>query len=103
VTDRVSGRTERRGYLQEVERERERMVQYILDLERIITDATDMVVRPSAWTAGLPPAGELSVTPVVLEGDGQERWEQVGSVLVQGFRARQGALVDTSEVAESHA
>ncbi|CAI4218448.1 unnamed protein product [Parascedosporium putredinis] len=81
VTDRVSGRTERRGYLQEVERERERMVQYILDLERIITDATDMVVRPSAWTAGLPPAGELPVTP--------------------GFRPRQGALVDTTEAAEN--
>lgn len=72
VTDRVTGRTERRGYLQDLERERERMVEYIRDLESVIAVRTDLRVQPSPWT-GVRYEGEG-------EGDG---WERVGGVLVR--------------------
>lgn len=68
VTDRVTGRTERRGYLQDLERERDRMVDYIRDLEGLIAMRTDLRVQPSPWTG------------VRLEGEG---WERVGGVLVR--------------------
>ena len=38
VTDRVTGRTERRGYMQELEREKNSMVSHIRDLERLLAD-----------------------------------------------------------------
>ncbi|KAL2104473.1 hypothetical protein VUR80DRAFT_529 [Thermomyces stellatus] len=72
VTDRISGRTERRGYLQDLERERERMVAYIRDLEGLIAARTELRVRPSPWTAGFSGVGE----------EGGE-WEQFGEVVVE--------------------
>lgn len=65
----MSGRTERRGYLQDLERERERLVEYIRDLEGVVAARTDLVVRPSPWTGFGGP-----VEPGA--------WEQVGSVVV---------------------
>ena len=76
------------------------MLLYIRDLERIVTDCTDMEVRPSPWTASLPPAGELTVTPVVVDGDPPGGWDQVGSVLIRGYSRKDEALLDGHEVGE---
>ncbi len=53
------------------------MVHYIRDLERIVAEGTTMELRPSPWTAAVPGAA--------VTGEG---WEQVGSVVVRGFRPR---------------
>ncbi|KAI2641015.1 fungal-specific transcription factor domain-containing protein [Xylaria nigripes] len=45
VTDRVSGRTERRGYMQQLEREMSGMIQHIRDLEKLLQD-NGIDVRP---------------------------------------------------------
>ncbi|KAG5945928.1 hypothetical protein E4U53_006660 [Claviceps sorghi] len=49
VTDRVTGRTERRGYMQQLEREKNSMIAYIRDLERLCADK-GVQVRP--WEHG---------------------------------------------------
>lgn len=72
MTDRVSGRTERRGYVRDLERERERMVAYIRDLEGLVSSRTGLRVRASPWTAGFGAVEE------------EEGWERVGDVFVKG-------------------
>ncbi|SPO02582.1 uncharacterized protein DNG_05255 [Cephalotrichum gorgonifer] len=81
VTDRISGRTERRGYLQDLERERERMVAYIRDLESVIAEAPDVRVRSSPWTS-------VASEGVEVGAEGGE-WERVGEVLVWRLRRRE--------------
>ncbi|KAK8912435.1 Positive regulator of purine utilization [Metarhizium anisopliae] len=45
VTDRVTGRTERRGYMQQLEREKSRMMSHIRDLERLCAEK-NVEVKP---------------------------------------------------------
>lgn len=45
VTDRVTGRTERRGYLQQLEREKNSLLTHIRDLEKLLKDK-GVAVRP---------------------------------------------------------
>lgn len=62
VTDRVTGRTERRGYLQQLEREKNSMVTRIRDLEHMLWDKGVEVKPYSARTSdGMqPPSDETN-------------------------------------------
>ncbi|KAG5913744.1 hypothetical protein E4U42_000896 [Claviceps africana] len=57
VTDRVTGRTERRGYMQQLEREKNSMMAHIRDLERLCAEK-GVQVRP--WEHGPPSARSSS-------------------------------------------
>jgi hypothetical protein len=50
VTDRVTGRTERRGYMQELEREKTDMLNHIRDLEKLL-GSNGVDVKPWKWSA----------------------------------------------------
>lgn len=46
----MTGRTEKRGYMQELEREKNDMVRHIQDLETLLSES-GVEVRPSSWTS----------------------------------------------------
>ncbi|EMR68157.1 putative transcription factor protein [Eutypa lata UCREL1] len=50
VTDRVTGRTERRGYMQELEREKTDMLNHIRALEKLLGN-TGVDVKPFQWSS----------------------------------------------------
>ncbi|KAI3396539.1 hypothetical protein diail_12063 [Diaporthe ilicicola] len=50
VTDRVTRRTERRGYLQQLEREKKDMMTRLRDMEKLLEDK-GVQIRPWQWTA----------------------------------------------------
>ncbi|KAL1901056.1 hypothetical protein Sste5346_002123 [Sporothrix stenoceras] len=67
VTDRISGRTERRGYLQELEREKTAMARHIEQLQTLLAERGGVEVLPWRWSPYAPvyPPG------VVLDGQGR--------------------------------
>ncbi|PHH66223.1 hypothetical protein CDD81_7816 [Ophiocordyceps australis] len=67
VTDRVTGRTERRGYMQELEREKNGMLAHISDMEKLLQDK------------GL----EVKSWKDAPEASGQH-WSRFGSLWVKG-------------------
>ncbi|KAF3764132.1 hypothetical protein M406DRAFT_216321, partial [Cryphonectria parasitica EP155] len=75
VTDRVTGRTERRGYLQQLEREKTSMLTHIRDLEKLL-EGKGVQVRP--WQ---PSSTQVSETPLDLEAESASKslWTQSGS------------------------
>ncbi|KAH8743872.1 hypothetical protein F5883DRAFT_609952 [Diaporthe sp. PMI_573] len=78
VTDRVTGRTERRGYLQQLEREKEGMMTRLRDMEKLLEDK-GIQVRPWQWT---PPYG--SSTPLDPDNDpSKDQWTQFFSLWVK--------------------
>lgn len=105
VTDRVTGRTERRGYMQELEREKNDMVNHIRELERLL-GANGIEVKP--WSPGSSPvqpphdglhggydgmggggSGGGGGGPGGEEGGGgghKENWTQINSVWVKSGR-----------------
>ncbi|CAK7266656.1 hypothetical protein SEPCBS57363_002200 [Sporothrix epigloea] len=68
VTDRISGRTERRGYLQDLEREKTAMAQHIEQLQTLLAEKGGVEVLPWRWSPYTPvcPPG------VVLDSNGNE-------------------------------
>ncbi|KAH7156760.1 hypothetical protein EDB81DRAFT_685443 [Dactylonectria macrodidyma] len=84
VTDRVTGRTERRGYLQQVEREKDDMLTHIRDLERLL-EAHGVEVKAWEWSPypQYPPGvtfdgrGNPAQDP-----DSTDSWTQHGTVWV---------------------
>ncbi|KAI1334593.1 hypothetical protein F5Y15DRAFT_285477 [Xylariaceae sp. FL0016] len=80
VTDRVTGRTERRGYMQELEREKSDMMNHIRNLEKLLhTNGLD--VKP--WhstsfpaTQSPPGANFDATTNVSQDSTGKEQWTQ---------------------------
>ncbi|KAH8743945.1 hypothetical protein F5883DRAFT_591251 [Diaporthe sp. PMI_573] len=66
VTDRVTGRTERRGYVQQLEREKKDMMTRLRDLEKLL-ESKGIQVRPWQWT---PPYG-LKTCGKDVEGSSQ--------------------------------
>ncbi|KAI0127113.1 hypothetical protein BJ170DRAFT_596672 [Xylariales sp. AK1849] len=54
VTDRVTGRTERRGYMQELEREKTHMINHIRDLEKLL-GSNGVEVKPFKWIPAFAP------------------------------------------------
>lgn len=60
VTDRVTGRTERRGYLQELEREKSDMLNHIRQLEELV-NSKGINIKPWSWSAFGKPAHPLGM------------------------------------------
>ncbi|KAJ0122004.1 hypothetical protein J7T55_002515 [Diaporthe amygdali] len=78
VTDRVTGRTERRGYLQQLEREKKDMMTRLRDMEKLLEDK-GVQIRPWQWT---PPYG--LTTPFDQDTDpGKDQWTQFFSLWVK--------------------
>jgi hypothetical protein len=86
VTDRVTGRTERRGYLQQLEREKRDMLAHIRDLEKLL-QGNGIEVRPWHWSPfpqTLPPNPSFdSMGNPVHDSESKDRWAKVGSVWIK--------------------
>ncbi|ORY55922.1 fungal-specific transcription factor domain-containing protein [Pseudomassariella vexata] len=84
VTDRVTGRTERRGYMQELEREKMDMLNHIRELEKLL-EGNGIEVKPWNWSAypqNFPPNVTYdSIGNPVQEASaaGKEQWTQMGN------------------------
>ncbi|KAL4724646.1 hypothetical protein ACLX1H_008088 [Fusarium chlamydosporum] len=85
VTDRVTGRTERRGYMQELEREKNDMLSHIRDLEKLL-DKKGVEVKPWEWSPYAQyPSGvnfDDMGNPIPDPNTG-DTWSQVGSAWVK--------------------
>ncbi|KAK0624531.1 hypothetical protein B0T17DRAFT_492208 [Bombardia bombarda] len=91
VTDRVSGRTERRGYLQQLEREKTGMLNHIRELEKLL-EGNGVNVRPWTWptyNTTYPPGivGD-SLGNAAQDPASKDQWQQVGSVWVKNYQQR---------------
>ncbi|OAA50161.1 C6 transcription factor FacB [Beauveria brongniartii RCEF 3172] len=82
VTDRVSGRTERRGYMQELERDKNGMVSHIRQLEKLLLE-NGVQVRPWYEEKSTPDAADTSEPP--FKESPSSEWAQVGSLWVKNF------------------
>ncbi|GAB0145199.1 hypothetical protein EsHS_00005640 [Epichloe bromicola] len=87
VTDRVTGRTERRGYMQQLERERNSMISRIRDLERLCAEK-GVEVKP--WEhQGAPSARSSSEAAHSETADANggststESWSRYGSLHIK--------------------
>lgn len=91
VTDRVTGRTERRGYLQQLEREKGAMLVHIRELEKLL-ESHGVEVRPWQWpgyTTTYPPGVTLdSLGTPVQDPSSRDQWQQVGLVWVKNSRQK---------------
>ncbi|KAK4680571.1 hypothetical protein QC764_100900 [Podospora pseudoanserina] len=86
VTDRVTGRTERRGYLQQLEREKGAMLAHIRSLEKLLENH-GVEVRP--WQ--FPGYNNTYPEGMVFDAVGnplKNSWSQVGLVWVKGGRQK---------------
>lgn len=90
MTDRVTGRTERRGYLQELERAKAEMEEHIRDLEKVLANH-GIEVKPWNYAPyGHPPSGityDQKGHPVEDSAE-KDSWVQVGSVWVRNHQHR---------------
>ncbi|GKU03331.1 transcription factor [Fusarium langsethiae] len=93
VTDRVTGRTERRGYMQELEREKNDMLSHIRDLEKLL-DNKGVEVKPWEWSPYAQyPSGvnfDDMGNPIPDLSTG-ETWFQVGSAWVKNSSSGSGS------------
>ncbi|KAL2261944.1 hypothetical protein VTK26DRAFT_2952 [Humicola hyalothermophila] len=89
VTDRVTGRTERRGYLQQLEREKGAMLAHIRELEKLLEN-NGIHVRPWQWpgyTTTYPPGVAFDATGnPVQDPNSKDQWHQVGLLWVKDGR-----------------
>ncbi|KAF3342223.1 Activator of stress genes 1 like protein [Verticillium longisporum] len=96
VTDRVSGRTERRGYLQDLEREKKDMAAHIKNLESLLAD-NGIQVQPWTWskypTMNGPPGVTLNHMGQAVETDEVKgQWTQIRSVWVKNYKAEPAVI-----------
>lgn len=78
VTDRVTGRTERRGYMQQLEREKNGMLSYIRELEKLLGD-NGVDVKP--WQSpAQQTADDNPDAPPSSSSSAANDWTQSGSV-----------------------
>ncbi|KAK3985082.1 hypothetical protein QBC44DRAFT_251303 [Cladorrhinum sp. PSN332] len=92
VTDRVTGRTERRGYLQQLEREKGAMLAHIRSLEKLL-ESNGVEVRPwqfPGYNNTYPPGIVLDNmgNPIHDSNNPKDQWRQVEMVWVKGFPGR---------------
>lgn len=84
VTDRITGRTERRGYLQDLERENTAMASHIEHLEKLLRDQAGTEVLPWKWSPfklTCPPGVTLDDEGNAVGEDGDDiPWERSGTV-----------------------
>lgn len=95
VTDRVTGRAERRGYLQQLERQNNDMTTHIRNLEKLL-EANGVAVRPwqrSPYGAPSVPGATTAYdnmgNPVQDTASG-DRWAQMGPVWVKHDQGKVG-------------
>ncbi|KFG83201.1 putative transcription factor [Metarhizium anisopliae] len=87
VTDRVTGRTERRGYMQQLEREKSRMMSHIRDLERLCAEK-NVEVKPfqGRVRAQSPPDAaheEDASSANVAAASSNDGWSKFGSLWIK--------------------
>lgn len=82
----MTGRTERRGYLQQLEREKNSLLTHIRDLEKLFEDR-GLQVRPWQSASAYDPG--LSSLASDDDGSQRERWTQYGSVWVKELESAQ--------------
>ncbi|KAJ4286626.1 hypothetical protein N0V88_007915 [Collariella sp. IMI 366227] len=91
VTDRVTGRTERRGYLQQLEREKGAMLLHIRELEKLLEN-NGVEVRPwqfPGYTTTYPPGVTFdALGNAVQDPSSKDQWHQVGLVWVKNGRPK---------------
>ncbi|KAK4149845.1 hypothetical protein C8A00DRAFT_37548 [Chaetomidium leptoderma] len=91
VTDRVTGRTERRGYLQQLEREKGAMLVHIRELEKLL-ETNGVEVRPWQWpgyTTTYPPGITFDhLGNPAQDPSSKDQWHQVGLVWVKNGRQK---------------
>jgi len=91
VTDRVTGRTERRGYLQQLEREKGAMLVHIRELEKLLEN-NGVEVRPWQWpgyTTTYPPGVSFDhLGNPVQDPSSKDQWHQVGLVWVKNSQQK---------------
>lgn len=86
MTDRVTGRTERRGYLQQLEREKTAMQNHIRELEKLLQD-NGVEVKPWVWPGyGTQPPGTAydGMGNAPRDPSSRRQWQQIGSLWVRG-------------------
>ncbi|OTB01323.1 hypothetical protein M426DRAFT_323591 [Hypoxylon sp. CI-4A] len=97
VTDRVTGRTERRGYMQELEREKNGMMNHIRDLERLLQQ-NGVEVKPFRPSSSPPNESIPDHSLDNLGGNqiqdpiGKPQWPQLGSSTWTKDRRRPSSL-----------
>ncbi|UQC87578.1 uncharacterized protein CLUP02_13095 [Colletotrichum lupini] len=89
VTDRVTGRTERRGYLQELEREKTDMMNHIRELEKLLEN-NGTEVKPAQWSPyainyPTPGATYDHMGNAIEDPNEKDAWTKVGSVWVKNY------------------
>ncbi|OAA80706.1 C6 transcription factor FacB [Akanthomyces lecanii RCEF 1005] len=83
VTDRVSGRTERRGYMQELERDKNGMVSHIRQLEKLLLE-NGIQVRP--WVEEkLDSDADAETSEALPKESPTSDWAQVGCLWVKNY------------------
>ncbi|KAK4233768.1 fungal-specific transcription factor domain-containing protein [Achaetomium macrosporum] len=91
VTDRVTGRTERRGYLQQLEREKGAMLVHIRELEKLL-ESNGVEVRPwqgPGYNTSYPPGVTFdALGNLVQDPSSKDQWQQVGLVWVKNHRQK---------------
>lgn len=90
VTDRVTGRTERRGYMQELEREKNGMLAHIGDLEKMLRDS-GIEVKPwqgAVWAQYPPDVAVDDVGRAIDDASPKGDWTKVGSLWVKSAAAK---------------
>ncbi|KAG6038074.1 hypothetical protein E4U41_004608 [Claviceps citrina] len=86
VTDRVTGRTERRGYMQQLERDKQSMISHIRDLERLCAEK-GVQVKP--WDQGAAAARSSSEAANSESTDATETssstdcWSRYGTLYIR--------------------
>lgn len=95
VTDRVTGRTERRGYLQQLEREKGAMLVHIRELEKLLEN-NGVEVRPWQWpgyNTTYPPGVNFDhLGNPVQDPSSKDQWQQVGLVWVRNGRQKLSSI-----------
>ncbi len=91
VTDRVTGRTERRGYLQQLEREKGAMLMHIRGLEKLL-ETNGVEVRPwqfPGYTTTYPPGVTFdAMSNPTQEPSSKDQWQQIDLVWVKNGRQK---------------
>jgi hypothetical protein len=109
VTDRVTGRTERRGYMQQLEREKNDMLSHIHDLEKLL-GSNGVEVKPWKRSTLAPDPAYLSGSNYDSRGnvgqdtsaaEGKESWTQMGNsvwVKTEGSKTQFPSISRTSMI-----
>ncbi|KAK3328740.1 hypothetical protein B0H66DRAFT_539268 [Apodospora peruviana] len=95
VTDRVSGRTERRGYVQQLEREKTAMLQHMRELEQLLGN-NGIEVKPwqfPGYNTAYPPGVAVNnLGQLAQDASAKDHWEQVGSLWIKNHQPKPAPL-----------